>query len=70
MTRAATPTMNSPRRKKVPAVAPTVVAPCPPPGGRHRVLVMAHGRVLVEGSPDAVRADPRVVEAYLGGAPA
>jgi branched-chain amino acid transport system ATP-binding protein len=35
-----------------------------------RVLVMAHGRVLVEGSPDAVRADPRVVEAYLGGAPA
>ncbi len=42
MTRAATPIMNSPRRKKVPAVAPTVVAPCPPPGSRHRVLVMAH----------------------------
>ncbi len=42
MTRAATPTMNSPRRKKVPALAPTVVATCPPPGGRHRVLVMAH----------------------------
>jgi branched-chain amino acid transport system ATP-binding protein len=33
------------------------------------VLVMAQGRVLTEGAPDAVRADPRVVEAYLGGAP-
>jgi branched-chain amino acid transport system ATP-binding protein len=32
------------------------------------VLVMAQGRLLVEGDPEAVRTDPRVVEAYLGGA--
>jgi branched-chain amino acid transport system ATP-binding protein len=32
------------------------------------VLVMAGGRLLVSGSPDAVRGDARVVEAYLGGA--
>jgi branched-chain amino acid transport system ATP-binding protein len=32
----------------------------------HRVLVLAEGRVLAEGSPDAVRSDPRVMEAYLG----
>jgi branched-chain amino acid transport system ATP-binding protein len=31
------------------------------------VLVMASGRLLLEGDPEAVRADPRVVEAYLGG---
>ncbi|MFN6954790.1 MAG: ABC transporter ATP-binding protein [Acetobacteraceae bacterium] len=30
------------------------------------VLVMAGGRLLTEGEPDAVRADPRVAEAYLG----
>jgi branched-chain amino acid transport system ATP-binding protein len=30
------------------------------------VTVLQHGRVLVEGSYQAVRADPRVVEAYLG----
>jgi branched-chain amino acid transport system ATP-binding protein len=30
------------------------------------VLVMAGGRLLLEDDPDAVRADPRVVEAYLG----
>ena len=34
------------------------------------VLVMAQGRVLTQGPPETVRADPRVVEAYLGGAPA
>lgn len=33
-----------------------------------RVLVMAEGRVLAEGPPEAVTRDPRVVEAYLGGA--
>jgi branched-chain amino acid transport system ATP-binding protein len=33
------------------------------------VLVMASGALLLEGDPEAVRADPRVVEAYLGGAP-
>ncbi len=31
------------------------------------VLVMAGGRVLTQGKPDAVRADPRVLEAFLGG---
>ena len=30
------------------------------------VLVLHHGRVLTQGSPEAVLADPRVVEAYLG----
>jgi branched-chain amino acid transport system ATP-binding protein len=31
------------------------------------VIVMTAGRILVEGPPDAVRRDPRVLEAYLGG---
>jgi branched-chain amino acid transport system ATP-binding protein len=31
------------------------------------VLVMAGGALLAAGEPDVVRADPRVVEAYLGG---
>jgi len=30
------------------------------------VLVMAGGRLLVEDEPEAVRADPRVLDAYLG----
>ncbi|MGG5808031.1 ABC transporter ATP-binding protein [Falsiroseomonas sp. CW058] len=30
------------------------------------VLVLAQGRLLLEGSPEEVRRDPRVVEAYLG----
>jgi branched-chain amino acid transport system ATP-binding protein len=30
------------------------------------VLVMAEGRLLTQGSADAVLSDPRVVEAYLG----
>jgi ABC-type branched-subunit amino acid transport system ATPase component len=29
--------------------------------------VMASGRVLLEGDPETVRADPLVLEAYLGG---
>jgi branched-chain amino acid transport system ATP-binding protein len=33
----------------------------------HRVLVLDHGRPLAEGSPDAVRSNPEVVRAYLGG---
>ncbi len=34
-----------------------------------RVLVLVQGEVLVEGTPDVVRGDPRVVEAYLGAPP-
>ena len=33
------------------------------------VIVMAEGRVIAEGSFDAVRRDAGVIEAYLGGAP-
>jgi ABC-type branched-subunit amino acid transport system ATPase component len=32
-----------------------------------RVTVMDHGSMLVSGSPDEVRSDPRVLDAYLGG---
>lgn len=34
------------------------------------VLVMAQGKLILEGPPTAVRSDPRVLEAYLGGVPA
>jgi branched-chain amino acid transport system ATP-binding protein len=34
------------------------------------VLVLAGGALLAAGDPDAVRVDPRVIEAYLGGVPA
>src|SRR5262245_10184005 len=30
------------------------------------VIVMSHGRTLMEGTPQQVRNDPRVIEAYLG----
>jgi len=31
-----------------------------------RVLVLANGRVLAEGNPASIRANPQVIEAYLG----
>jgi len=34
------------------------------------ILVMAQGKLLLEGPPAAVRSDARVLEAYLGGVPA
>ncbi|TIT91607.1 MAG: ABC transporter ATP-binding protein, partial [Mesorhizobium sp.] len=34
----------------------------------HRVLVMASGELLCEGTADEVARDQRVIEAYLGGA--
>ncbi len=36
----------------------------------HKVIVFEQGRKLMEGSPDTVRNDPRVLDAYLGIAPA
>ena len=33
----------------------------------HRIIVMAAGRILLEGTPDEIAADARVREVYLGG---
>lgn len=33
----------------------------------HKVVVMAQGRVICSGTPDVVRRDPQVLDAYLGG---
>ena len=33
------------------------------------VVVMAQGKVVMQGTPDAVRNDPRVIDAYLGDQP-
>jgi branched-chain amino acid transport system ATP-binding protein len=36
-------------------------------GSASRILVMHHGRVLADGSPAEVRANPEVQRVYLGG---
>jgi branched-chain amino acid transport system ATP-binding protein len=36
-------------------------------GLAHRVVVLEQGHLLMTGTPDEVRSNPRVLEVYLGG---